>query len=430
MSPSDKKAADDAKKPDAAKKPAKKSAAKPAATKKAAASASVPDSQAAERKKGGFTGTLIVLLVAAAFVGGFVAWPQLSPRFAPYLPADWQPGADRVAEIAGALDSLAARIADVEKSASEEDPGLDRLRGDISAIAGRVAKLEAAPDTPPDLDDRLAALETEISGLSQKTNEIAGNVADHGVDHSAGASGEPSAALLKRLTALEAALAGALQDQGQTEALREQNAALAARLSTAEARLAALADQQDTAGDGSGEGAALVAAVSQLRVTVEGGRDFAADLAAVEQLAGDAGSGVLAEVARLKATGVQGLATLAELRRDLAALAPALVRSAGPENEGWMGRAWSRVASLVSIRRTGEVEGVGAEARVARAEARLKAGELDAAIKEISKLEGNALDTAASWLQRARARQDAIDAVAALSRLAVARLAGRKAEAR
>ena len=67
MSPSDKKAADDAKKPDAAKKPAKKSAAKPAATKKAAASAGVPDSQPVEKKKSGFTGTLIVLLVAAAW---------------------------------------------------------------------------------------------------------------------------------------------------------------------------------------------------------------------------------------------------------------------------------------------------------------------------------------------------------------------------
>lgn len=94
-----------------------------------------------------------------------------------------------------------------------------------------------------------------------------------------------------------------------------------------------------------------------------------------------------------------------------------------------MGRAWSRVASLVSIRRTGEVEGVGAEARVARAEARLKAGELGAAVEEISKLEGTALDAAAAWLQRARARQDAADAVAVLSRLVVARLAGRKAAA-
>ncbi len=429
MSPSEKKSADDAKKAEPEKKPAKKSAAKSAATKKTSSAAGVPDSKPAEKKKGGFTGTLIVLLVAAAFVGGFVAWPQLSPRLAPYLPADWQPGADRVAEIAGALDSLAVRIADVEKSATDEDPALDRLGVEMNAVADRVAKLEAAPD----LGAKLAALEAAVRELSQKIAGISSDLDEHRAGHTTaatgGASGEPSPALLKRLSALEAALAGALQDQGRAETLQQQNDALAARLSTAEARLAALAETQGAANGNAGESAALVAAVSQLRVAAASGRNYEADLAAVQQLAGERGAELEAVIAKLKAVDSRKLVTVAGLRRDLARLAPDLVRSGGQQQAGWMGRAWSRIASLVSIRRTGEVEGDGAEARVARAEARLKGGDLDAAIEEISKLEGEAALVAVPWLSRARERQDAMNAVAALARLAVAQLAGQAGEA-
>ena len=92
------------------------------------------------------------------------------------------------------------------------------------------------------------------------------------------------------------------------------------------------------------------------------------------------------------------------------------------EKTGWVGRAWARLADLVSVRRTGEVEGAGNEARVARAEARLAAGDLAAAVAEVSALSGPGDEAAADWLARARARLAVDEALAVLSRHALGQM--------
>jgi hypothetical protein len=65
---------------------------------------------------------------------------------------------------------------------------------------------------------------------------------------------------------------------------------------------------------------------------------------------------------------------------------------------------WANLANLVSIRRVGEIQGRDVEARVARAEVDLHAGDLARAVAEVSALRGSARAAAGDWLDEARGR--------------------------
>ena len=82
----------------------------------------------------------------------------------------------------------------------------------------------------------------------------------------------------------------------------------------------------------------------------------------------------------------------------------------------------ARLSALVTIRPEGEnAQGDDPLARLARAEARLNAGDVAAAVGELSALPaGPIADAAAPWLARARARLDAEAAIASLQDAALA----------
>lgn len=113
--------------------------------------------------------------------------------------------------------------------------------------------------------------------------------------------------------------------------------------------------------------------------------------------------------------------TIAALRARFAGVAIAVVRAAGtPDAPSWVDRTAARLAQLVTVRRIGDVPGVTAEAIVARAEQRLAAGDLAAAVDEIRRLEGPPAEAAAAWLATARARRAVERALAALDARVVA----------
>jgi hypothetical protein len=119
-----------------------------------------------------------------------------------------------------------------------------------------------------------------------------------------------------------------------------------------------------------------------------------------------------------------GVETPAHLRSRLGESARGILRAdAAGRERGWWRVAIERIASLVTVRRTGEVPGGSAEARLARAETRLAAGDLFAAVAEMAALEGDAAAAAAGWLAGARARLAVESALADLESAAVARIA-------
>ena len=146
--------------------------------------------------------------------------------------------------------------------------------------------------------------------------------------------------------------------------------------------------------------ASLATAVANLTRAAQGSAPFKAEFDIVAAMI--PGDPRLAEVAPLADTGLPTTGTL------LAAFGNSAAAAIDAENAAkgttWWDKLWSHFASLVSTRPIGEVQGFSTEARIARGEVRLKAGDLAAAVKELSGISGPARDALAGWLDEAKAR--------------------------
>jgi len=352
----------------------------------------------------------IVALIALVLVVGLaVATYMLGPRLVARL--------DRALHEAGLpAPATSAAIA-----------GLDAR---VATLDTRLATLEAAVAKPPSepvaealagrLDEqagKIEALSGRLDRLAARIEEVAAQPAPVAIEGDAAA-----ARLSARLDAIERALKTA-KGRGDAAALERKIADLAQRNAALEKRLAAVAGRlsKEIAALGArkagaaARGAGLVLAVGQLREALRGSGGYADELAAVRALAGDDPTLTepLATLARHAETGV---ATRAALRARFSALADRLVRAAVIPPEGnWVQRTLARLGSLVTVRPVGEVAGETAEAIVARAETRLEAGDLAAAVAELEALKGAPAKLAEPWLEDARARLAVDRAAAALA---------------
>jgi len=417
-----------------------------------------PVDQAEAGKRGSRLGLWIVLLVAAAFVGGFVAWPKLAPTLDPWLPDAMKPGTSRLAEVTGALDELAVRIATLKNNAVDPNTVVDlesRIKAELDSLQKEIADLRALPVLPEGQIDQMSA---QMATLAQQVQDIQARLTEETTslrDQLAGLVSSPvtsddpptegsatslPADVTARLKALSAGFADlaertvGLEEKAATAApvvpvehahdnlvtevasLKSMTDDLVARLAAAEARLAAVADANN-----GGSGAALVAAAGQLRSRVESGQDFVADLGTLRELAGD-DEALKSLLVDLEAT-MAGVPTLAILRSEFDAVAGDVLAAARAPAQNWMEKVWRRLSSMVSIRRKGEVAGDDPAALVARAEVRLAAGDLTAAVHELKALPEAATAVAAPWMQRAESRLKAMAALEQLTRQAVSRLA-------
>jgi hypothetical protein len=413
-----------------------------------------PVNDAAPSGKRSRLGLWIVVLVVAAFIGGFVAWPKLAPTLEPWLPDSLKPGTSRLVEVTKALDELAVRIATLKNNSVSKDTVLDledAIKAEIAALKKQLSALAARPELPAGLmaqvdtlgvkvDDFSARLEKEVSDLRSQFTALQSPSGD--TDRSS--QGAPSLAALEdlkaRLTAVSETVSGFAARLAELESrpagttsvepskhehedltaevasLKSLTSELMARLSTTEARLASVADM--SAG---GAGAALVAAAGQLRSRIESGQAFAIDLQSVASLAGDDAD--LKAILQNIGSGEKGLVSLAGLRREFDRIASGLLAASTPPADNWLAKVWQRLASMISIRRTGDVAGDDVAALVARAEVRLQAGDLAAAVQELKSLPDTAATVAAPWMQRAEQRLKTLAGLDDLTRQAVQRLA-------
>lgn len=222
--------------------------------------------------------------------------------------------------------------------------------------------------------------------------------------------------LSARLEAVETKLATLPQEPGDAA----MTGALTARADDLERRLAALESKMQGAANLDHTAVSLGFALGRLRAAVFEGRPYGADLDRVSRLIASAGQvpseDALARMAaaldQLRDRATSGVPTVEMLRAEFGATAPAILSE--QSDGGWTGDLRARLASLVTVRRTGEIAGDHPEARVARAETRLGDGDLVAAVQELAALDGRAAEAAGSWLANARARLTAERALRAL----------------
>jgi hypothetical protein len=149
------------------------------------------------------------------------------------------------------------------------------------------------------------------------------------------------------------------------------------------------------------------AALAALRTAVDAGRPYATELAAVMR---DAPAG--ADLKPLEAHAGAGVASIEELSLMLESARDAAVDASGGASgagsDSLMDRMWSSAKSVVRITRSDE----GVTGAVDRMKARLAAGDVAGAIAIGSALDEAPRAALAPWLERARARVAANEALA------------------
>lgn len=291
-------------------------------------------------------------------------------------------------------------------------------------------------DTPAspnsEISSRLTALETKpgASGLSQRIANLEARVT--GFEKTLAASGVPNAIataapdtrldeIVARLTVLETRTATTPDDilaaKTSIETLTAASTATTTRIDDVAVRLAKLesSDLLDLA-----RRASLATAIANLTRAAQGSSPFKAEYDVVAALV--PGDAHLAGIAPLA---IKGIPTTGTLVSSFSTKADQAMDAEGlSKGKTWGQQLWANFAALVSWRTTGESEGNSSESRLARAELRLKSGDLEAAVKELNAIRGAARKPLASWLANAQARVTLEASLAALNTKAIQAITG------
>ena len=351
----------------------------------------------------GFAAALWVLALAALLLAVAVSLPAWGPALglkereaAPPPPASGTTAlAQQLGALGKSLDTIEGRLGSLEAQ-GKASPAAPRESAPVDEGAELAAKQSR-------LADELARSEARVSALERTLGELASRPQPAAAE--AGDSAAKLAALSERLAALE-----------------RGNAVLAQESAAVQQRLAGLETALQKAQAAQARRLALVLAIAHLREALTRSLPYEKPLAAVVAFA--AGDGELeAAVATLKGTAAVGVPTLAELSERFDAASLAAARAAiVPDRPGWLGETLARLKHLVVIRHRGELAGGSPDALLSRAEARLKAGDLAAAVAALGGLSGPAADAMRPWLEAAKARLAVDGAAAELSTRALVRL--------
>ena len=279
----------------------------------------------------------------------------------------------------------------------------------MGAPKSGVSATVAVPPATGALEQRLAAVDRRLAQIEQRPAPTV-------------ASAAPSAAvdlgpLETRLEALEARATVDPGTQSALAAMMAENRRLAGELARIQAEVERLQGGivEQTADRAAVRRAEFRLAVGQLRDAAMVGRPFAAELALVREMAGEARRPE--DFLALAQAAERGIETRASLSRRFPALANAMVAAARTGDvAGRWGELLERVQGLLSIRRVGEIAGDDATARVARAEVMANAGDLAGALAAFDGVLGAAwIAPARSWIETVRLRLAVEREIAALA---------------
>ncbi|MBI1171065.1 hypothetical protein GC209_06660 [bacterium] len=307
-------------------------------------------------------------------LGGVVA-AAVGYALAQYVPNGWPIGSSASLET-----ELGAEVQQV-KALKDQVLQLSQRLDAASALADRVAKLEAAPAP--------AAATPDLSGLENRIAALEARPAASGGD------GAEVAQLRSDIEALKAKSAGIVSPDIQAN--------IDAKVQETQAKLAAIED----AAKASAAAALARAAIGQIAAALDTGAPYTA---AVANLKDTTLPAVLTEHA------ASGLPSLQSLQADFPQAARSALEAALRAN---MGQSWGeRVANFLraqtGARALAPRDGNDPDAILSRAEAATAKGDLATALKEISALPPEAIAALSDWQARAQLRLDAETAVQAL----------------
>lgn len=309
--------------------------------------------------------------------------------------------------IAGAIGFLVATFAVPEgwpNRVSSSDNGVERALSEqsrrLDALAADLAQLQQAPEAlaesvvPPDLGPITERLDAAEGSLSDALTELDSRIAE--IDQRIGAiESRPEVASPDGSGAMEA----------QLETFRQQ---LDEVTSDAEGRIAeaqARASQIEAAAVEATNAAERQAALASIKAAIQNGTAFEEPLSAFDDPPSE-----LASVAE------SGVATLSDLQAsfpEAARIALATSQSV-PENASTTERLSAFLLRQTNARSLSPQEGDDVDAKLSRAEAQLKSGDLQATLAELADLPQTAQDSMSEWIAAAESRAAAEASIDAL----------------
>lgn len=352
----------------------------------------------------GWRGAVAIGFATALIVFGLlvITGPFWAPAISPLFSGGSAPSAD--AALPDRMAQIEAAQRDNQQKIDQAITSAQKAAADAAASAQqlerRIAAIENKPAASP---NELTELRQQLKTLESRPAAAAGDIVE----------------LRQQVKALEAKPAAAPPEiaeiRQQVQQLNAANADLGNRVAALEKgeQAQSAADPTDTT---------LLLAVLQIREALETARPFAAEYDALAALA-KSRPDIAAAAAPLAEPAKSGVASRAALIERLRALRGAIATAQPAPAEGdWAARAWGQLRGLVTIRR---VDGAGqsaAEAVAGAAERALAAGDLAGAVTVLEGLTGPAADAARPWLQMARQRLAAEEALRRVQSLLAARL--------
>ncbi len=337
---------------------------------------------------------ILLLLFVAAFFGAIIS------RFWPDMEGGTQATGTEVDTRLVTLEGKVARlIQSRETTVLAERAG--KLESRITAMETAFAAL-GVPTTPTPASGQPGTSPSPLSGTILETAKRLENVNTRVLELETRTQGVPEALASTKTT---------------LETLGTTTTTIATKMDDVSSRLEKLesSDLLDLA-----RRASLASAIANLTRAAQGSSPFKTEFDVVAALL--PGNQTLSEVAPHATTGLPTTGTLISTFGNMASVAlDAERKSAG--TGGWS-QLWTNFTSMVSWRSTAEQEGSSTESRLARAEIRLKAGDLAAAVRELSAIKGAARKSLSPWLQKASARIKVETALAQLNSSAIEAITG------
>ena len=284
------------------------------------------------------------------------------------------------------------------------------------------ARVQAAPEAKrtEEIDARLTKLEAAAAAARASASDpaLAEKLAD--LDRR---TEQALAAARDAKGRADAAASQAQKADAQTAATpaeRSELDALAARLANLEQQVKADAQRFGKVAAGADRTVRLALVAMELRIAVERGIPFTAELQAAKQLAENPSA-----LAALEASAATGVPTPAALAQNLSRLAPAMLEAASaPRREaGVIERLQASAERLVRIRPVEEASGDEPSIVVARAELKATRGDIAGALGDLERLPEPVRAPAAGWIAAAKARIAALDSAKKLAANALEALA-------
>jgi hypothetical protein len=310
--------------------------------------------------------------------------------------------------VAAALGAILSRL--WPEGEVEGRPAMTEVDTRLSTLEARLANLTTTQDLA-ETTKSMEALETRLARLESQFAAVGTQGTQEPLEGAQPGTSPPPLTLLStamrldetlsRLTDLETRtsnLPSSLATASKSlETLSATTTGLTARMDDVAARVERIeaADILDLA-----RRASLSAAIANLARATQGSSPFKAEYEIVAAMLPDESG--LARLAPFARTGLPTTGIL--LSRFSKTAADALDAERKAQQQDSVSRLWNNFSGLVSWRTTSGDRGSSTERHLARAEQLLKAGDLEAAVKELSMVKGAAAKPMGPWLKHAKAR--------------------------